>query len=198
MQRDWAHDDRFSAQNFGFQPTWLILQALEYGAKLRQEALHMEELGIATLCALFVNANRDPKKGEPAKPADFCHFTPKDAEIKLNGAACDAFFSLVPEEKLPAWALAIAPIDKLKQQRRNQPPPMPRAWAGECEALLILPRVKNDRVVAPLVFVGENVGGLIVLTDVDSGTEFAIEVPTGEPRWIVDAEFDVALAGSDQ
>lgn len=158
----------------------------------------MAELGIAQLCALFVNANRDSRKGEPAKAKDFCHFTPKDAEIKLNGAACDAFFSLAPDEKMPAWALALAPIDKLKQQRKNRPAPMPRAWAGEDEVLLILPRVKGDRAVCSLAFVGENVSGLVTLADVDSGTEFAIEVPAGEPRWIVDAEFEVAGgSGSD-
>ncbi|MBD2018665.1 hypothetical protein H6F43_00510 [Leptolyngbya sp. FACHB-36] len=196
MQRDWGHDPRFSAENFGFQPTWLILQALEHGAKLRQEELHMAELGIAQLCALFVNANRDPKKGEPAKAKDFCHFTPKESEIQINGAACDAFFSLAPDEKLPAWALALAPVDKLKAQRKNRPAPKPRAWASEDEVLLILPRVKGDRAVCSLAFVGENVSGLVTLADVDSGTEFAIEVPTGKPRWIVDAEFDVA-GGSD-
>jgi hypothetical protein len=194
VQRYCPYDDRFSAENFGFQPTWLILQALEQGAKFTSEHLHLQELGIATLTACFINANRDPKKGEPAKPTDFFYFADRDSTgPKLNGAACDAFFSLVSEQLLPSWVLDIAPIELIRSQRANRSIVKPRAWIGE-NLLLLLPRVEVDSdgkhtVTAALAFCN-NATGLVELTDPDSGTEFFLHLPNPQISWSIDAEFE--------
>lgn len=193
MQRYWAHDTRFQAENFGFQPTWLILQALEHGARLQSEALHHQELGIATLTSCFINANRDPKKGEPSKAADFYYFQPKDHKIKIPAAACDAFFALTKENKLPGWAVAIAPIDIIRANKGNGKP-LPgrvRAWSGD-GVLLIMPHIDGDLVRCPLAFIKTKRQGTILLRDVDAGTAFQIKLLPGEQRWVLDAEFALA------
>lgn len=193
MQRYWPHATRFDAENFGFQPTWLILQALEHGAKLQCEQLHHQELGIATLTSAFINANRDPKKGEPAKASDFYYFQPKDQKIKVPAPACDTFFALTKENKLPGWAVAMAPMDILRANKGNGKP-LPgrvRAWVGK-GILLIMPIVDGDTVRCPLAFISTNRQGSIALNDVDTNTLFRVQLPPGERRWVLDAEFTLA------
>lgn len=171
------------------------MQALEFGAKFNAEQLHLEELGIATLTAFFVNSNRDPKKGSPVKASDFFHFAPKDAkdEIKIPGLACDAFFSLIADRLLPNWVLNVAPIDLLRSQKSKNIRSVvkPRAWLSE-NLLLILPRVKDGQVEAALAF-SNNASGLVELYDVDSQTRFIVQIEKPQIAWMLDAEFEVAL-----
>lgn len=184
-------DERFNAANFGFQPVWLILQAIEYGSKHRLEQLHLEELGVSTLTACFVNANRDPKKGEPAKPSDFWYFTSSNQEDKLDGSACDAFFSLVADEKIPSWAVALAPIEKMRASRANGRVTKPRAWMKR-GVLLIAPRIENNKLCTPLAII-DGVTGRIPVIDVDSGATKEIVVFNNEKStfWLQDAEFQL-------
>lgn len=193
MQRYWAHDARFKAEHFGFQPTWLILQALQHGAKLQSEELHLQELGIATLTSCFVNANRDPKKGEPSKASDFYYFQSKDQKIKIPAPACDTFFALTKESKLPGWAVAIAPLEIIRANKGNGKP-LPgrvRAWSGN-GILLIMPHIEGNVVRCPLALVKTKRQGAVSLRDVDAGTAFQIDLPAGEQRWVLDAEFVLA------
>lgn len=193
MQRYWPHDSRFQAENFGFQPTWLILQALEHGAKLQMEVLHHQELGIATLTSCFINANRDPKKGEPSKASDFFYFKPQSKTIKVSSQACDIFFALTKANKMPPWVVAIAPMDVLRANKGNGKP-LPgrvRAWMGD-GVLLIMPTIENGMVRSPIAFVSGKRHGDLSLRDVDSGTVFRVQFPPGERRWVKEAEFAIA------
>lgn len=157
------------------------------------EVLHHQELGIATLTSAFINANRDPKKGEPAKASDFFYFQPKDHKIKIPAPACDAFFALTKENKLPGWAVAMAPMDVLRANKGNGKP-LPgrvRAWAGD-GILLIMPIIDGDTVRCPLAFISTKRHGKLALRDVDADTLFRVQMPPGERRWVLDAEFAIA------
>lgn len=191
MNRWWQNDERFRADNFGFQPTWLILQALHYGAKLHQEQLHQEELGIATLSALFINCNRDPKKGEAAKPSDFFYHKPSSDEDKISPTACATFFSLVSDEKMPSWAVAIAPIDKLRIGKDDSTQAPVRAFVAR-GVLLIAPIVAGDKVKVALALV-DGVNGALALRDIDSGETLKLLIPNPkqETYWVKDVEFDL-------
>lgn len=191
MQRYWGEDSRFAPENFGNQPIWLIMQALEYGQKLTLEQLHFQEMGTATLSALFVNANRDPKKGQPAKPGDFFYFASAEKENgpKIPAAACDAFFSLITEHRLPSWVLDIAPIEGIRKHKGSGRYPKPRAWIGD-NLLLILPRVEDGMVTAALAFCNGAVGG-VELHDVDTDTPFYLNLPKSQIAWSLDAEFEL-------
>lgn len=191
MQHYWSNDSRFSAERFGFQPTWLILQALEQGAKLHSEVLHHQELGIATLSALFCNANRDPKKGEPARPSDFWYFGKAEhSGVAIPGAVCDIFFSLIADQLLPTWALGIAPIELLRKHRANRPVSKPRAWIGS-DLILIQPQVVEGKTVRAALAIVNGAAGGVELIDADSRTPFylSLEAP-GQIAWALDAEFE--------
>lgn len=186
-------DERFSAEQFGFQPVWLILQAIEHGSKHRSEQLHLEELGISTLTACFVNANRDPKKGEPAKPSDFWYFASQAFQDKIDPVVADTFFALVAEEKIPSWAVALAPIEKLRASRGNGSNISgARAWMRK-GVLLLAPRIRGTSVVAPLALV-DGVQGNSNVIDIDSGVCREVLIPNskGEAFWLKDAEFELS------
>jgi len=160
---------------------------------LKLEALHHQELGIATLTSCFINANRDPKKGEPAKASDFFYFQPKDQKIKIPAPACDTFFALTKENKMPGWVVGMAPMDTLRAHKGNgkRLPGRVRAWSGD-GVLLILPHIEGNTVRCPLAFVSTKRQGSLSLRDVDSGTLFRVQLPPGERRWVLGAEFKIA------
>lgn len=168
------------------------MQALEHGSKLQQEELHLQELGLATLTACFVNANRDPKKGEPAKPTDFFYFQNQALDgVNLPTGVCNSFFSLVQEGKMPGWVVPLAPISKLKENHTKAPVALPRAWHGE-GILLLKPKLDGKRILAGMA-IADHAEGVVPLIDIDSGATY--EIYLSEPvsgAWILDAEFTVA------
>lgn len=165
----------------------LILQALHWGSKLHQEELHLAELGISTLSALFVNANRDPSKGKAAEATDFHYF--KSREYAIASETADAFFSLAKDGVIPDWVMGLAPIDKLREAKGDGTYSKPRAWIGD-GVMLVCPRVRGD-VVECQVAIVEHEGGVVDLKDPDSGKHWAIELAEGEARWVLDAKFDL-------
>lgn len=153
---------------------------MHHGAKLHREELHLTELGIATLTSCFVNSNRDPKKGEAAKPSDFFYFAPAENEdIRISASVANAFFALADAEKLPGWCVAIAPVDKLLKSR-NGVADNPSVWVGE-GLVLINPVVKDGFVRFPLGFVQSN-GDI----ETDGGV---VKVGAIGECWILDGEF---------
>lgn len=168
-----------------------MLQALEQGAKLQREELHLKELGIATLTALFVNANRDPKS-EPVKPANYFYFEAvnESDRVSIPAAICDAFFSLITDQLMPSWAVPLAPIERLQSGRAHDSVSKPRVWIGD-GVLLLLPRVEDGWVKAELAIVEGNQAGKIELTDPDCEAVFYLELPPDEQRWELDAEFEL-------
>lgn len=173
------------------------MEALKYGAKFRNEERHCQELGISTLSSIYVNSQRDPKKGEPSKPSDFFYFREIPEEERINPVAADAFFSLVSEAIIPQWCVSMAPVDKLRAARaEGTVPSKNRAWTRK-GILLIMPRIVNDLVIAPLAFVN-GVEGKLGVIDIDSGMarEIFVSNPKREQWWQIDAEFQV-LIGAD-
>lgn len=156
---------------------------------MHREELHLAELGIATLTSCFVNSNRDPKKGEPAKPSDFFYFAPPETEdIRISASAANAFFALADANKLPGWCVAIAPVDKLLKSKDSTPCD-PAAWVGE-GLVLINPVVDvsasgsdagaSGVVRFPLGFVQTS-------GDVKVG-EVVVNVPAMGEAWVLDGE----------
>lgn len=172
----------------------MILEAIEQGQKLRQEHLHLEELGISTLTACFVNSNRDPKKGQPAKPSDFWYFHSQEVEVEVPSTAADAFFSLIADNLMPGWALGVLPIEQLRKAKRGLPVPSPRAIAGD-GVLLLAPTQAlvngETKLNSGLAACEGGVAGEVPVTDLDSGTAFLIKMPSPERQWILNGEFDL-------
>lgn len=194
MRRLWPHEERFNALNFGFQPTWLILEALKYGARFKKEDLHSQELGISTLSSIYVNSNRDPKKGEPVAPRDFFYFYDVPEEERINPVAADCYFSLVSDGIIPQWCVSISPVDRLRAARaEGTVPTKNRAWIRK-GVLLLMPKITGLTVVAPLAFVN-GVEGKIDIIDVDSGMTHSIFIPNPscEQWWQIDAEFQLLI-----
>lgn len=167
------------------------MDALKHGSKLQQEQLHLAELSLSTLTACFVNSNRDPKSGVPAKPSDFWYFTPKDDGDKLDPVAADTFFSLMADEKMPSWALAIAPVDELRSSRVNGSIPKFRAWMRR-GVILIAPKISDGVVKVPLVIV-DGVEGRVAVIDADSGVVAEVFIPNAkkETFWQADVEYQL-------
>lgn len=169
------------------------MDAIAANAKLRTEELHLGELGISTLTSVFWNANRDPKKGEPVKGSDFWHFTPQMEESeKISAIACTTFFSLISDEKMPSWAVSIAPVDKLRESNKSKCAiPQCRAWMRK-GVMLIAPQIKGDKAIAPLALI-DGVEGQVSVIDIDTGTAREIEVANAkkEVYWAVNVEFQL-------
>ena len=142
-----------------------------------------------------MNANRDPKKGEPAKASDFFYFTPQVEESeKISAIACNTFFSLIADDKIPSWAVAIAPVDKLRSSRINGDIPKCRAWMSK-GVLLIAPVITGDKLLVPLAII-EAATGQVSVIDVDTGTarEVFIANPKHDTYWAINVE--IQLVGS--
>jgi hypothetical protein len=143
------------------------------------------------LTAVLVNVNRDPKKGEAAKPSDFFYFDARNDGPKIPTTCADTFFSLVNDEKMIGWVLNIAPLDRLRASRGSGAGIYPRAWVGG-RVMMLNPKIVNGKVTAPLAIVDECRFDLpTTLVDVDSGQQATILLPQGLQRYVIDAEFDL-------
>lgn len=161
----------FHPDNFGELTVEMVLQALEQGQKFSRQDAHMNELGVATLTSCFVNANRDPKKGQAAKPSDFFYFAQTDT---LNPAIANAFFSLIKDELLPPWVAYSAPVDLLRQSKTNGcHSPHKRMLVGEGVAIFC-PEISEQRIVSDFGVYHEAAWGWMWLKDVDSGKEYEV------------------------
>jgi hypothetical protein len=135
--------------------------------------------------------NRDPSKGEPAKPSEFQYFSPNSGgnAPTLSATACDTFFSLVREQKIPGWVLSIAPIDRLQLGQKNGTIPYPRALVGP-HAILLNPRIDEGMVKSPLAIIDETRADMVaIVKDLDNGEMLGISLPKGAQRYVIDAEF---------
>lgn len=173
------------------------MQALHYGAKLAQEELHLQELGIATLTACFVNSNRDPKKSQPAKPQEFFYFWQKpEDEVQIPAIVAAAFFELLAAKLIPGWVVAMAPIDKLRKAKpqSNIKVSGMRALVGD-GIFLLLPSVSEGVIKARLAFVEDS--NCSEVRDVDNGAIYKLRTKDcPAPCWILDGEWAIMGAAS--
>lgn len=167
----------FAPESFGELTIDVVLQALEQGQKMRRQDAHMGELGVATLTSCFINANRDPKKGQPAKPSDFFYFSQSET---LDPAIANAFFSLITDKKLPPWIVHASPIDLLRQSKTTgYHAKQNRLWLGNGVAIF-RPEVNEKELFTDFaVFSGEEWGWQKV-TDVDTGKTLEVFVIPSE------------------
>jgi hypothetical protein len=142
IQRYFPNDTRFNWENFGDQPEWLIYQAFEQGKRQVQEFLYGLELPIASFHSTYYNAHLDTKKNSPVKVKNLCYFLPKESS-GIPSIVGDTFFSLVREEIIPRWALAIAPINELRNLKTGFKPSYPRAVWGD-GVIVFNPQIKGD------------------------------------------------------
>lgn len=162
----------FHPDVFGDLTIDIVFQALEQGQKFKRQDTHLNELGMATLTSCFVNANRDPKKGQPAKPSDFFYFANSDP---LNSAIADSFFSLIKDKLMPSWVVYASPIDLLKQSRDTSHPTRNRCLIGDGVAIFC-PVIEDDEIYSDFVVFNEAAIGWQTVTDLDSGKEWTVFV----------------------
>lgn len=163
------NDDRFSHANFWFQPLYVILDGLKYGAEFQRENRHAAELPIATLTATLTNLNIDFKKSSRVKPQDFCYFAPTKSNIPISVSAANSFFSLIKDSKLPAWVLNLVPLDDLRKIKDiNSKTPKFRAMIGD--GIMILAPEIHDEVLSSSLVIWENANSQVQLTDIDDGS----------------------------
>lgn len=157
-----------------------------------QEDKHLDEVGIATLTACFVNANRDPKKGKSVSPDDFFYFKPDVLSgSEIGDEIANTFFALVKDKKIPAWSVPLCPVDIFIKHKTNGRVPTPRAWIGD-RIILICPKTSNNKVTAKFCLL-ESVSGTLSVRDVDSGYTVLIYVPPQEypSLWMLEVDFEI-------
>jgi hypothetical protein len=83
----------------------------------------------------MANVNRDPKKTKtPYKPADFCFFASKQERNDPDEINAAAYFALIENKQLPAWALFV--FGDMKGLQGSMAPPEPVAAIGDGFILL--------------------------------------------------------------
>lgn len=147
----------------------------------------MYELPISQMAALYANSKRS-EKSKVFKPSDFCLFNPPEGEeMKIPSMVADAFFSLLADNKMPGWVLGIAPLDKLRESKKDNIVPRPRAWIGT-GVLILLPVIDDDLVESPFVLLDDSPNGEIEVRDVDSGTPFKLHIVNKICRYILNTQ----------
>ncbi len=193
LQRWFPHDNRFNADNFGYQPEWLILQAYEAGKRMEREELHNQELGIAKLTQLYLNAHLNSKTTQPLSVDSFYHFSDSTVETKLTHEAADAFYDLVKDKKIPQWGLAIAPLEELKQVKTGFKPSYPRGAIGV--GLVILnPVIKDGLLTGTLAIIDEGKTEEWVINTEDERQKLLIKVEqerTFEGCYVIEPRFEI-------
>lgn len=167
----------FHPDSFGDLTVDTVLQAIKYGQRFRRQDAHMDELGIATLTSCFINANRDPKKGKPAKASDFFYFAGDDT---LDPAIANAFFSLIPDKLLPSWVVHASPIDLLKRSKTNGSHPRRRRVLLGDGVAIFAPEVTVDAIYSDFAVFNSADWGWTWIEDVDTKDRFEVFVEPPE------------------
>lgn len=127
----------------------------------------MAELPLASLQALTANISRDPKKGKPFTPLDFCLFRDEEKEAGLSAEVAAAALSLRHEGKaapilLAAWTQILASANKSAKV------PAIRALHSDDDAVwVVCPQWEGKNVRGGLVAVSACRHGIVRLRDVD-------------------------------
>ncbi len=180
----------FAPENFGDLLVTVALEALEKGQRFRRQDAHLNELGTATLTSCFVNANRDPKKGKPAKPSDFFYFG--GTEDSLSPAIANAFFSVTKDLLMPDWVVHISPIDLLKQYKTDGGAITGKRMLIGDGIAIFFPEISEQEIFSDFVVFNEAIWGWQSVRNVDTNTEYQIfvEPPEYEQQYCRDVTFD--------
>lgn len=156
----------------------------------------MQELPVAQLSHLFVQANTDSKKAKSPKLADFLLFAPPKPQEDLipPDAAHVALWlqrdRLLPEEFLSAWP-AIT-----EAAGRNNAPVKTRAFVSDCQNLWILAPRMGSGSVRGLVLVRNGLQGRVKVRNLDRKLErYELRIPQKNDYCYI-AELSLDLIGS--
>lgn len=144
-----------------------MLKAYEHLQLIRREQASLAELPIAAHSALLANIHRDPAKGKPFRPLDFCLWQEQEREAELSAEVAAVALHLRAEGKLPAIVLAAwqAILASAKQAAKL---PEVRVLRSDDEAVWVLAPVFEGRNVrGGLVAVARQISGPMLLRDQD-------------------------------
>lgn len=144
-----------------------MLQAWKALQKLRRDELALQELPLASAQALFANANRDPKRGKPFTPSDFCLFRQKEqSEAKLTPEVAAVALALRHEGIAPPIVLAAWP-EVLASANTHATPPSVRALRSDDQRVWVLcPAWEGQNIRGGLVAV-HGAAGCVTVRDID-------------------------------
>lgn len=132
------------------------------------EAAAVAELPIASLSALMANINRDPKKGKPFTPMDFCLFRQEEKrEAVFRPEVAAVALDLQSQQQAPKVLLCAWP-EILASATSDAKMPEIRALKSDDEAVWILaPAWEGKNVRAGLIAVHGTISGPIRVRDID-------------------------------
>lgn len=169
----WPQDSRFDAENFATQPVALILSALEHGEKILAQKMHLKEIGIAQLTAVYANSQKLKPPYFTVK--DFCHFWPKDEHFSFE--ICQNILSLIEDNLLPDWVLSYLPINELGHRDRSFTVKKPRAFANPWIYILSPIITENNWINAPLAFIDSPKEKNAEIYDLDNDEKYVVALP---------------------
>ena len=140
--------------------------------------MHKYELPIARNTQVYVNSQRT--KPPYARELDFCFFTPPDQAL-IPAETCDTFFSLVEDGTMPAWVIALAPVDELEKNKQDKPTQRPRLWMSLGLAL-IAPKSNGEYVNVGMAIMdaGSIKTGVVTVWDADSDEAIDVIIESTE------------------
>lgn len=136
--------------------------------RIRRDRAYLAELPIASLASLTANINRDPDKGKPFTPRDFCLFAkPEATDAPLSPEVAAVALDLRHKDIAPPLLLSVWP-QILESVKEGIATPKLRALRSDDEAVWVLaPTWEKRSLRAGLVMVRGRTSGPTVLRDVD-------------------------------
>lgn len=144
-----------------------MLKAHSELQRIRRDEAALAELPVASLASLLANIHRDPKKGDPFKPLDFCLWQDREQKAELCPAAAAVALQLRAEGILPgivltAWQAVLA------SAKPDAKPPAVRALRSDDGRVWVLaPAWEGVNIRGGLVAVSGQISGAVVLRDMD-------------------------------
>lgn len=157
-----------------------VLRAWKALQKLRRDELALQELPMAAAQALFANANRDPKRGKPFAPKDFCLFAQRDEEQRpqVPPEVAAVALALRHEGKAPPIVIAAWP-QLIAGASATAKVPSVRALRSDDDRVWVLcPSWEGQNIRGGLVATCGNAAGRIILRDLDRPlATYEVQIP---------------------
>ena len=156
-----------------------MLKAHSELQRIRRDEAALAELPVAALSSLLANIHRDPKKGEPFKPIDFCLWRDTERKAELSSEAAAVALQMRADGTLPsilltAWQAILA------SAKTTTKPPAVRALRSDDERIYVLAPVwEGTNVRGGLVAVNGQISGTVLLRDVDKPLlTYRVQIPS--------------------
>ncbi|MFZ9301699.1 MAG: hypothetical protein ACO23V_12085 [Chitinophagaceae bacterium] len=136
--------------------------------------MHLQEIAIAQLTAVYVNSQKTKPPYSTTK--EFCHFWPKDEHYSF--AVCQTIISLIEDNLFPDWAASYLPVDQLGYRDRGFSVHKPRVLANAWIYVLCPVITEENWLNAPLVFIDDKKAQFSKVYDLDSDRLYTIKLPS--------------------